>query len=223
MRWVTVVCLVVALAGISCDEESEPGTQVDGTVRSESGAIEASERSIPDGRPVITIYSDSLGKGRVPCDPYQSKQAVALIWADGAILWSDDRLNGGMPYRVSRVHPDAVSKLLGDVESTGVFRDKDFRRSYLGPDAEFMGIRLRNGDRTVEMQSWHECFEERENLVATVGGITILNGRTREEVLADQPEDYQRFRGLWRMVREGVEELIPEDGPIYAGNVSIEH
>jgi len=51
------------------------------------------------------------------------------------------------------------------------------------------------------------------NSVATAGGITGLGQRSREEVLANQPEAYQNFRRVWSDVKEAMLELIPgEEG-----------
>jgi hypothetical protein len=68
------------------------------------------------------------------------------------------------------------------------------------------------------MESWHELFEQHSNLVATAQAVTSLDGRNRDEVLREQPQNYRQFRNTWSEVRDKVAELIPLKGDPYNDN-----
>ena len=66
-----------------------------------------------------------------------------------------------------------------------------------------------------------EGFDQNTNLVVTAQGIGALDGKKREEVLEQQPEDYRRFRSTWSEIREAVAALLPQTGEPYEGKIQI--
>src|SRR5215211_6076950 len=41
----------------------------------------------------------------------ESRRLIVGIWGDGRVVWSDDRVKGGGPYRTARVAPQRVERL----------------------------------------------------------------------------------------------------------------
>ena len=75
--------------------------------------------------------------------------------------------------------------------------DKLERTSFVVPDSGYVTIVAEKDGRRLESSSCHTLFEANPNLVALSGGVTILDGKTRREALADAPEDFLEFRRLW--------------------------
>jgi hypothetical protein len=150
-----------------------------------------------------------------------SLRVVAALWNDGKIVWSESRLRGGPPYRQGQFTREKMDALLGSLEAQGAFTNATLRRPWFGPDSQTTRIVIDDGRRRLKLESWHELFEQNTNLVATAQGITSLNGRERDAVLAGQPEEYRHFRKTWSEVRDAVASLIPPkgepcDGPVLA-------
>ena len=95
------------------------------------------------------------------------------------------------------------------------------RLSYTGPSASYMVVQVRDRDEVLHMESWHELFEQHGTSVAKSTGISPLGDQTREEVLSAEPEDYRRFRHIWKTIRTRSQELIPPQGSLHDGAVRI--
>jgi len=85
---------------------------------------------------------------------------------------------------------DLVGKLRPRLEAN------DIKDSF-GPDGGFIEIIVKSGQESWTLRSWHPLYEENPNSVATINGLETLDGRSREEVLAAQPEDYRNFRAIF--------------------------
>jgi hypothetical protein len=169
-----------------------------------------------DSPPSIAVFGEALGK-RAPGSDSGSHLSVA-IWPDGRIIWSRDRDRGGPPYLSGRIEPKQVQALLDRFDRESVFDARSFRHSWFGPDSSFTTIWLQSGKQHTRLQSWHEGFEERPNLVALSTGITSLEGRTREEALRADTKEYQRFRRIWADLRAAIAALVPKQGEAYTGS-----
>jgi len=55
------------------------------------------------------------------------------------------------------------------------------------------------------MKSWHELFEQNPKLVVTAAGVGGIPGKTRQEMLESQSEQYKHFRAVWDSIRKTVE------------------
>ena len=167
------------------------------------------------GNPVAAVYTQGwMYKGSEYGNPEAFRpRVIVALWADGHIVWSDNSIEGGPPYRESTLEPSRVEELLKDLEGRGVFADPGLSsRLYFGPDSTWSAIVVLHEGKYLNMQSWHELFERRPGLVGTAQGITSLGQRNREEVLASQPEEYQKFRRDWSDVKQALLELIPGEG-----------
>ena len=166
----------------------------------------------------LTIYQSVFRPRAISETRYP---VIAAVWRDGRIVWSEDRLKGGPPYRQGPFPREKLDSLLDALERKQVFSDASQLRRSFGPDSDYTVIAIDDGRRRVRLESWHELFEQNTNLVATAGGITPLRGDKREDVLRQQPETYRRFRDTWSEVRQAVEALIPKTGEPYEGKIRI--
>src|SRR5688572_20891566 len=93
-----------------------------------SAALGANEPKLPlrpitDADTVLAVYREQGG--------IASKGASALvlaIWPDGTVIWSEDRLAGGAPYRTGTVDRKKVKALLADFDRDGFFADPTLSR-----------------------------------------------------------------------------------------------
>ena len=153
---------------------------------------------------------------RLGLDP----RIIVAIWKDGRVIWSEaeDALRGGPPYFEGSIDPKVLAEFLAEVDNKGWFNDPVSKQHHWGPDSSWMKITiLTDSGKTLSMGSWHELFEDNPNLVADATGITALDGRDRAQVLAEQPEDYRRFRAIWSELRNRLQELIPAERKIVEG------
>ncbi|MHC4462374.1 MAG: hypothetical protein ACYS6W_12895 [Planctomycetota bacterium] len=173
--------------------------------------------------PIIAIYVDASGRLWVP--PEEDEVRIILaVWKDGRVIFSKDRLSGGRPYFSGKIRPERIDSFFKKLSKGKVFEDQLRNRSYFGPDSDYMVIGISRGRERVNMQSWDELFETNPNLVGTDHGILALEGRSREEVWAEQPEWYKRFREIWAEIRNAADALIPEEGePAKAVNFEIRY
>jgi hypothetical protein len=139
-------------------------------------------------------------------------QVIVAIWRDGRVVWSLAPIKGGRPYRTGRITPGKLRELLAELEKKGTFKDPNRRASYLGPDSEFITIAIADGMKRLNISSWHEVYEVNPGTLAIAQALISLNGRSREEVLAGEPESYRRFRALWGELRQRLRDMLPRRG-----------
>ncbi|WP_224360846.1 hypothetical protein [Hyalangium versicolor] len=141
----------------------------------------------------------------------EEDRGILVAWPEGLIIWSDDRVRGGPPYRSARIDPvrirDAVSEMVREGPWTGVHRH--------APDSRWTHVVARSGsDIVVDVGSWHELLEANPRIVATATGAEPLDERTRAEVHARQPPEYQSFLRRWEHVTKAALSLIPPSGQL---------
>lgn len=71
-----------------------------------------------------------------------------------------------------------------------------------GPDSGYREIRLSYSGKTIVLRSWHPSAERNNNVVATTNGIEPLNGRTRDQALAGNPDYLSKRRAFDSIVME---------------------
>jgi len=141
-----------------------------------------------------------------------NRRAILLIWRNGHAVWSDDWVKGGPPYRAGRIEPTAAMSIFASLEQKGVFRQQHLNARHFGPDSSYTVIRLSDGHRKLRMASWHELYEQNPGVVGTSRGLTALLGRTRDQVLAEEPQEYKDYRAAWRDIRDSFKTLVPSEG-----------
>ncbi len=168
-------------------------------------------RPISDADAVVAMYYQDWG-----LSSSGSPRIILAAWPDGSIIWSDDRVKGGAPYRVGHVDPKKFVALLARFEKDGLFSDKKFNQGHYGPDSQFITVLAKSGKKKITMQSWHEVYEESGSLVDD-HGVSGLNGRRRVDALRVLPPDYMFFRLLWSETRGKMADLIPPESTVSSG------
>ena len=173
-------------------------------------------RPITEADSVIVIYTlhDELVSSGGP-------QLLVSVWSDGHIIWSNNKIRGGPPYRSGSVEPAKVKSLLSQLERDNVFTNKKLLRANFGPDAATTVVFVKKGKQLLKMQSWHELYEERGMSVALERGLTPLGGRNIEEALKHESKDYQNYRATWKRIRGLVRGLIPKKSSPMKGTLSM--
>jgi hypothetical protein len=155
--------------------------------------------------PIAAVFTQNWGIRSIDFAP----QILVAVYRDGRILWSRDTLTGGPPYATGDVPPETIYRTLEALEAQGVFEGLTRQEGHYSPHGIFTGIAISDGDRRLMMLSWHEFAESDGASVRTSSGLQPLRGRSRSQVLADQPESYRRFRENWSALRDALNALIP--------------
>jgi len=180
-------------------------------------AAEAAVRPISTADHVLAIIAEDHGLRRDA-----GPQLIFAAWADGRVIWSENPVKGGAPYRGGKIAPERITAALERVKQDGLFDNARLTRPHLGPDANFTTLIVASGKQRLKMQSWHERFEANANLVATAHGIVPLEGRRRYDVLAAEPAEYLHYRLVWDEVRVACQRLIPVESRPAAGTLVLE-
>jgi len=169
--------------------------------------------------PIITIYGCDWG---LPSRVEREREWIFLsVWPDGKVIWSKDELNGGPPYFTGNIDSQKIDVFFQIINNKKINESSVKFKNYYGPDSAFIKIVVVKDANYIEMSSWHELYNANPNLVVTSFGIESLNGRSRQEVLSQQPKEYQEFLNVWSELRQASKSLIPEEGQP-AGDIKFE-
>jgi hypothetical protein len=171
-------------------------------------------RKITEADRVVAIYNEDWGLTSAGDD-----KLLICAWEDGTVVWSQNKQIGGPPFLKGKVDPKTFDETISRLKSIGVFDVAHLNDTNFGPDAEFTTILIRDGDKVLKMQSWHEVFESGGILIATSGGVTSLNGSKLLAALADEPSKYLAYRVAWLEIRLACTDLIPATGEPTTGNI----
>jgi hypothetical protein len=138
-----------------------------------------------------------------------STPVVLALFADGTLIWSENRLEGGSPYRLVRIESNRIAELFARWQQAGLFNRDELRRNYFGPDSDWTAIQLRGSDGWLQLNSWHELFEANPETVVLSGSVQNLNGRDRAEVIAGDKPEFLAFRQAWSELKNDLFALIP--------------
>ncbi len=163
-------------------------------------------RPISDAESVLAVYREDWGLASSG-----EPTIIFVAWPDGTIVWSGDRLKGGAPYRTGHVNPKRVAALLARFEKIGLFDDKRLNYVNCGPDSQFTTVFIKSGKKQMTMCSWHELYEEFDEMVSDHNGVYRLEGRRRFEVLRKAPADYLFYRFVWAETRAKLADSIPDE------------
>lgn len=183
------------------------------TTRTASGQT---ARPITEAASILAIYTQDWQLG--VSDPVK---IVVAAWEDGNIVWSEDRLNGGPPYRTARLGPSRLEEFLSSYETDGVFELDGLKRQHLGPDSAFTTMVLKTNGKQLEMRSWHELIEGRKQGNVRESGV-FSPQRPRLQVLQEESREYLFYRFVWTEIRARALSLIPTEGELVDGNVIME-
>jgi hypothetical protein len=140
-------------------------------------------------------------------------RAVAVaLFPDGTCWRGADPSLGGPPYEVRRVAPERVAAFARDA-----FERIDalaWVEPYVIPDAGWAELVVRGGERETCLVSCALLFEANPELVALSTGVTALDGRSREEALAGEPEAWLALRAAWSELSARARALAAEGEPL---------
>ena len=164
--------------------------------------------------PNVCIYVDIHGMSVDPYAKVEGPRAILLIWRTGRVVYSGDQVGGGPPYYSGQIAPGRLERALARLDSQGVFSMLHPYMHNYGVDSDYTVIDISADSQELQLRSWHELFELNPGLVSTSGGVEALEGRDRQAVLAEEPEDFRMFRRQWRAIRDELRKLIPDDGEL---------
>jgi len=135
------------------------------------------------------------------------------LWQDGLLIWSEDSIHGGAPYQQRQLDRDHFAGVVHRFWTLFGRMDEEYQ-SFVRDDAPFIELRAEGARRRKRLDSWHETFEANTNLVVTAQAVEALAGRTRREVLAQEDQEYRRFRMIWTDLRLFVQGLTRQPGDV---------
>lgn len=170
----------------------------------DAATTEPATRAAP--QPVAAIWYE---RSHPKTGETDARTLIVGVWSDGTVVWSDDRATGGKPYRVGRVDPRRIERLLSDLKPAGFFREK--RTVNFGPDASYTVLAAQHGEDRQWIGSWHEPAREGGKSVVTERGIVSV--QPGEKPPEPSPE-YQQFLKTWSDARRLVEGVVPAQGEL---------
>jgi hypothetical protein len=158
----------------------------------------------PATRPVAAVWYEM---SYPPPGETEPRRLIVGVWADGTVVWSDNRRTGGAPYRAGQIDRPRVGQLLRELKQAGFFAET--RHVDFGPDASYTVLAASDGTDAQWLGSWHEPAPANANVVVTEQGIGVVEpGRPRPE---PSPE-YKRFLNTWAAARKAIEATVPREG-----------
>lgn len=137
----------------------------------------------------------------LPGERQEFWQLVVGVWSDGTVAWSGDDDGAGRPYRVARVEPQRVDKLIRDLDEIGFFSDAEvnFHRNRFPPDAAHSVIAAESGERRQKLRLWRDPPKDRFGEVWKTAKILIEAMRQDKGEPVDEID--KRIFGLGQGVR----------------------
>jgi hypothetical protein len=147
---------------------------------------------------------------------------LTAVWPDGRVVWSDDRVEGGRPYRCGHVAAGPVRALVARLDALAADGRVPSEFHHVGPDYPRQILQFRAPDgRVYGLGSWHELLEAGGGTVMTDrGNIKLRPGETPEQALREHAtEPYRRMRRVWAALRRAVSDAVPTAGHAAPENV----
>ena len=119
------------------------------------------------------------------------------------------------PYCEARIPAAKIQAMITTLRSQSVFTGAVRRSCPWSDKWPLEEIQIHAGTSNVVLQSQHDPFATNDGMFITAAGKMVpLNGKTPEELLAQEPEDYQKLRQDWLAAKTALLDLIPpEDFP----------
>jgi hypothetical protein len=163
-------------------------------------------RPITGAKAVLAVYTKSHGLAANGLAP---NRLIFAAWNDGYVVWSENVVEGGAPYRAGKIELARFQRTLAKLAADGLLNDEALRTPQFGPDASTTIIVAKSKFGDTMMQSWHELYEANGKVVATERGLTPLDGRSRLDALRKASSAYLVYRLAWNELRLGAASLIP--------------
>lgn len=142
---------------------------------------------------------------------HESAQSFGDVLSAEIVDVASGRSDGVDSQATSIVATPAIQRQLNELRDAAI---KDFPSGKwvnYGPDSSFRSIRIvcRHGD--IELDSWHPTAEDQPDVVAASHGLTSLRGRSREEVLQEDDQNYVRQREAFDSIEDHLRLLGHEE------------
>ncbi|HEX5011780.1 MAG TPA: hypothetical protein VFY71_15415 [Planctomycetota bacterium] len=172
-------------------------------------SVERPDCTAEPGSPAIAItrVHNSMRRSEA-----SGPELEVAAWPDGRLVWMPQGPGSTADLLEAHIEPQKVSALLGRLRNEHAFEAGSFRRFWVGVDSDYVVIQLVSGNECVRLQSWHESFEGIPNLATVNGTGFVLQGESREEVMARATPEWLQSLQVWRDVRSTVAGWIPADG-----------
>lgn len=187
-----------------------------GSVFGEEGGDLQMGKPLSNAEKVLAIYASDWG-----LKSSGKPSLISCVWGDGLVVWSNDGVNGGPPYKKARLETGKADSLFARVARIGAFEVQGTARPYVGPDTMFTTILLRANGKQLKLESWHERFEASGNVVALERGLTGLADQKLLSALSKESPDYLLYRMVWLELRLAVASVLPLCGKETKGMVSV--
>ncbi len=135
---------------------------------------------------------------------------VIALYEDGRLIWSEDAISGGPPYRMAHTDEEEVKQLRLQLESSGFIREGI--HSHIVRDSAFLIIYVNGTNGCMNLRSSHEPLESGGKFIAREHGFARLKkGSSIADILSQESIQYQEFRATWSAVKGSLLNLIPPD------------
>ena len=171
--------------------------------------VHASDYNSSSNLPTIIVWFANDNKMKK-----SDTQLIVAAWNNGDMIWSTNTIYGGEPYLYSKAsESNDVFTALTAFQNKGYFSPEFSVRNF-GPDSSYIGIFISSGTNVLYTRSWHEIFEQNQNLIALSSGITTLDGRNKEIVLQDDKAEYLKYRAMWADIRFQINNIPKKNGRV---------
>lgn len=154
-----------------------------------------------EDQPAVVIFNSDRG----PLSYYY--RLVYAAWRDGEVVWSDNTVRGGAPYRRGHVPVDQLARTLREAAGEQLLMHPSVEE-YAIPDnmsPPKTSIVICFGEYCVQRTASFEVFESTQHLVTANGGWALLKDEQNwREELAREPAGYLEFRQVWAKARRTI-------------------
>jgi hypothetical protein len=176
----------------------------------------SSVRQIDDAETVLAVHVRSGGLSTGSFD-----RLIVAAWADGTVIWSDDRVSGGPPYRRAQIPAARVIDTIQYLSDRGIFEVESLQGIVAPPDARYTAVIVHHDGKRMLMGSSHELLE-RHGSVATEGAHTGLDGERLYARLEREPSTWLFRRMIFAEIQRVAWALVPTAGEPIDGCMTFE-
>lgn len=206
--WLLMLAPSILLWACSCDPQAT--SESAGTPGGEPKPAQATADlpcNVPSAPPAVTVFVNQRYAMRGP-GADTGPRLVAALWPDGRMIWSENTIQGGPPYRSGRASAQAVDRMFDRLKAAGVFEGGGVKWRNWGPDASFTVMDVETGAGTIHMESWHELMGASRSRAKTGEGLEL----PELEEAADVDLSKDRPGAVWDFVRASLTAMRPRQG-----------
>jgi hypothetical protein len=163
-------------------------------------AMPDSERPISRAKCVLVIYEEDWGIASS-----KGPELILALWGDDRIVWSEDAVHGGGPFRTAQLPPGTLDEFVSSLGRAGRFEDRTLRQPWVTWDSRFTTMMTRCNGRELVMR-WSPDV-----------------GRVDPDATLDAFTTYKHFREVWDELRRRSAKLIAPPGEVTCGRLIADH